>query len=549
MSMTTKFPEARKLQVNADLLAGSEPGKRFFFFVAVSTLIAGLGLVMDSTAVVIGAMLVAPLMTPILGLGLGLVNGDAVLLGRAMRSEIAGVAIAVLVSILLGMAIPFFRPTAEMLSRTEPNLFDLFVAVLAGMAGAYALVDEKVSPALPGVAISTAIVPPLANCGLSIALGAYEGAMGSFLLFFTNFLSILLVSALVFHLTGMSSPLKNRSGVVAVQSFAVAIVGFLVVAGFLGVELARMMDRLALRQAVGTALRVELSQYRVSNVGDLFIERKDGKVLVLAKVEAPRVINPRRVGILQEKLRETTGEPVELFVRTALTHDVSARGSTELGSLEKLDGYYPIKSPSSQTVIIQRSEQVIREFLDSLDGLTLQDVDIYQQGDDFGVLAEVSGFRDLDPDEIGLLEDSMRDALPDASLKLVVVQETATVIDRYGRFRTDFSKFQALDPPAAKSVEALIRLSDEWIRRNGFSVLSVSTEMEDGKHLLLLEVSGPRLFAEVDLAGLKKALSEIAPDTRVFVRSQIESVVGDETFSSFDELLDTFRQRNRKPTE
>jgi len=143
----------------------------------------------------------------------------------------------------------------------------------------------------------------------------------------------------------------------------------------------------------------------------------------------------------------------------------------------------------------------------------------------------------------------MRDALPDVSFNLVVVQETATVIDRYGYFRTDFSKFQTLNPAAAKNVGALIRLSDEWIRRNGFSVLSVSTDIEGESQLLWLEVSGPRLFIEADLAGLKRALSEIVPDTRIFVRSQLESVVGDETFSSFDELLDTFRQRNPKPAK
>ena len=85
------------------------------------------------------------------------------------------------------MCLGDFEPSPEMLSRTRPNLFDLFVAVLAGFAGAYALVDEKISPALPGVAIATAIVPPLANSGLCLALGEVNAGIGSFLLFFCQF--------------------------------------------------------------------------------------------------------------------------------------------------------------------------------------------------------------------------------------------------------------------------------------------------------------------------------------------------------------------------
>jgi len=193
MKVSFQLSEERKLQVYDDLLHGSDPRKSFFVLVTVSTLIAALGLVMNNVAVIIGAMLVAPLMTPIMGLSLALVRGDTKLLGTAGRSEVLGVALSIFAGALLGLGLPsYFEPTPEMLNRTHPNLFDLLVAVLAGLAGAYALADEKISPVLPGVAISTAIVPPLANCGMAISLGAYQGARGSFLLFFTNFLSILL---------------------------------------------------------------------------------------------------------------------------------------------------------------------------------------------------------------------------------------------------------------------------------------------------------------------------------------------------------------------
>ena len=165
--------------VQQDIAEGSEPGMRFYILVVVSTMIAGFGLVMNSTAVVIGAMLVAPLMTPIFGMALALVRSDAHLLGRAGRAEIAGVVAAILMGFLLGKIYPGLEPTPEMLARTQPQLFDLLVAIFSGFAGAYALVDEKISPALPGVAIATAIVPPLANTGLCFAVGAYAGGVGS----------------------------------------------------------------------------------------------------------------------------------------------------------------------------------------------------------------------------------------------------------------------------------------------------------------------------------------------------------------------------------
>ena len=196
--------------VHADISDGSEPALRFYILVAVSTLIASFGLILNSTAVVIGAMLVAPLMTPIFGISLALVRGETGLFGRAMRAEIFGVIAAVGMSLLLGLTLGDFEPTNEMLSRTSPTLFDLLVAVLAGFAGAYALVDEKLSPALPGVAIATAIVPPLANSGLCLALGDVAAAVGSFLLFFANFLSILVVAAITFVLSGMAKQFGVR---------------------------------------------------------------------------------------------------------------------------------------------------------------------------------------------------------------------------------------------------------------------------------------------------------------------------------------------------
>ena len=176
--------EERQQIVVKEISEGSEPEMRFYIMVAVSTMIASFGLITNSTAVIIGAMLVAPLMTPIFGIALALIRSDTVLFGRALKAEIAGVAAAIAMGLILGLLYPALEPTPEMIARTEPQLFDLLVAVFSGFAGAYALMDEKISPALPGVAIATAIVPPLAHTALCFSVGQYIAGIGSFLLFF-----------------------------------------------------------------------------------------------------------------------------------------------------------------------------------------------------------------------------------------------------------------------------------------------------------------------------------------------------------------------------
>jgi len=144
--------------------------------------------------------------------------------GGKVKSANAGC----LLGFLLAFVNPYPEATPEMLARTKPNLFDLIVAVLAGFDGAYAFVDEKISPALPRVAIATAIVPPLANSGLCIAYGAYHGAFGSLLLFFANFLSILLVASILFFKAGMTRESDTiKKVVLPLQIFRLGLTGII----------------------------------------------------------------------------------------------------------------------------------------------------------------------------------------------------------------------------------------------------------------------------------------------------------------------------------
>jgi uncharacterized hydrophobic protein (TIGR00271 family) len=171
----------------------------------LSVAIATFGILQDSTAVVIGAMLIAPLMTPILGSAAAIVNAWPGRLLRSISLVVLGVAAAVGLAFLIGQWLPSIVPLAansQITSRVSPNLVDMLIALAAGAAGAYANVDRRVSSSIAGVAIAVALVPPLGVVGLELQAREFNEASGAFLLFLTNFVSIILAAILVFLLTG-----------------------------------------------------------------------------------------------------------------------------------------------------------------------------------------------------------------------------------------------------------------------------------------------------------------------------------------------------------
>lgn len=169
---------------------------------ALSAGIASIGLVLDSAAVIIGAMLVAPLMSAIIGIGLAVVHGDVRFLLTCGKAAVKGALVAIATGVLVGWLTPLTEAPAEVLSRTEPSYLDLVVALISGVAAAYALSRQDVSSALPGVAIAVALVPPLATVGVTLACGKLVMAWGALLLFLANLFAITFASACVFAALG-----------------------------------------------------------------------------------------------------------------------------------------------------------------------------------------------------------------------------------------------------------------------------------------------------------------------------------------------------------
>jgi uncharacterized hydrophobic protein (TIGR00271 family) len=206
---------------------------RFIVLMAFSTAIATFGINADSTAVVIGAMLIAPLMIPIMATSASLLMGWTVRATRSLFLVAGGIAIAVAGSWILSRYFPVLEVTAnsQILSRVSPTTVDLMIAFAAGAAGAFAISRPDVSDSLPGVAIAVALVPPLTVIGITLEAGEWEFALGATLLFLTNFVGVILAAGITFILVGFSPWFHvetNRSQIN--RSYATVVVALLLIA-------------------------------------------------------------------------------------------------------------------------------------------------------------------------------------------------------------------------------------------------------------------------------------------------------------------------------
>src|SRR4051812_38980243 len=187
----------------------------FWVLLLLAAIIAGSGVVADSTATVIGAMIVAPLMTPILGTALALVLSDSRRVVTSALLVVAGAAVVVAFGYLLGLLIPgpiVAETNSQVAGRTSPKLIDLVSALATGAVGAFALVRSDVSDTLPGVAIAISLVTPLAVVGLTLESGAPHQSLGALMLFGTNVAAIIATGTGVLQLFRIREVARGRAG-------------------------------------------------------------------------------------------------------------------------------------------------------------------------------------------------------------------------------------------------------------------------------------------------------------------------------------------------
>ncbi len=278
----------------------------------LSVAIATFGVLQDSTAVVIGAMLIAPLMTPIIGTAAGAVNGWSARMSASLALITAGVGASIGLAFVIGAWAPQLIPLAtnsQVTSRVNPNIIDMGIALAAGAAGAFASVNKRVSASIAGVAIAVALVPPLGVVGLTLHAGMYGDALGAFTLFLTNLVSIILAAMIVFALTGFAPISRMKENANQIKRVAITVsIAAILIAIPLAFTVTSVITAAAHQSTAQKAVEGWLEEAPDLEVGRIEVKGSDVSIIVTGPENIPPIQD------LEDALSESFGKPVTVLV-------------------------------------------------------------------------------------------------------------------------------------------------------------------------------------------------------------------------------------------
>ena len=277
--------------------------QHYLLLMILSCLLATLGLFLDSASVVIGAMVLAPLMAPIISLSMGLLRANLNLTRQSLTTLSIGVGLVLLVSALMAASMPYEKVTNEILSRLHPSLLDLMVAIISGIAGAYATAREHVAKNLPGVAIAVALVPPLCVSGIGLGWLNLEVFQSAVLLFFTNLVGIILAAALTFLVLGFA-PFSRAARGVGLSVLMAALVSVPLYFSFLGIIQSAKIEQLL------NGHRYEINGQDMV-LKDIRIRREDG-LHIQAALHSRHIPDNSTLDQLHHQLEQELESPLQL---------------------------------------------------------------------------------------------------------------------------------------------------------------------------------------------------------------------------------------------
>ncbi len=282
----------------------------FVVLLLLATVIATYGVVTDSTASVIGAMIIAPLMTPIMASAAAVILGSTIRLRQSLQLVAFGILGVIVLSLLLTFFIPdsliSFPTNSQITSRVSPGLLDLMIALAAGAAGAYAIGRQEIADSLAGVAIAISLVPPLCVVGISLGGGMWLDAGGAFLLFLTNFFAILLAGAMVFRLMGLEElGFSDASREAKQKAIQLIVAGVLLITLLLAVTSYNAYLTTSQQTGTADAVRDWLGGTSFQTVG-IKIRPTDVDITIRGDSRVPPLTD------LHEKLNTLYGHPVKI---------------------------------------------------------------------------------------------------------------------------------------------------------------------------------------------------------------------------------------------
>jgi len=313
----------RLRQLITEFEADARLDEVFIVLTVGATVIATLGLLANSAAVVIGAMVVAPWITPLRATAFGILRGRASLVGRGLITLLAGALITITLSVLVGRlaSLPSFG--SEVLARTSPNLLDLGIALVAGGIATYAKIRSEAVSSLAGTAIAVALVPPVCAMGLLLSAGQWSEAAGAGVLYLTNLLGILSGGLVVLAAAGPA--LRRRLRRSRLGAISLVLTSLLVIPlGYSFVDLVRQGRRKLAQQQVEQTIKERIQRETLTFGRELHLaqltidwERNPPQIRAVVRTSQPDAPTPRQVALVQKLINERQSLRFQLVVERA----------------------------------------------------------------------------------------------------------------------------------------------------------------------------------------------------------------------------------------
>jgi len=331
----------KELTGRADLSSG------YLLMITFSCLVALLGLLVNSVAVVIGAMLISPLMGPIFTAGLSFSMGDLRLARKVLKVIVVSIILSVLVAAFFTFISPLKEPTQEIISRTRPNIYDLLIAAFAGAAGAYALCTRvNYLFVTTGVAVATAVIPPLSVVGYGIGTGQTAIALGGFFLFFTNLVAIIISSVIVFHIFRFRPSMVEEARYPVRRRVQILAAVLVLISIPLVYTLVTEIRKVNLHNRIGQALKSHLDKKDHSRMTGFTFKQGSDALTVAAYVNTVSYYNASTAKRIENDLKAAMKRPVQLDLEQV---------KVKTGGVEP---QYPVSSPPLTAVAVPQPESL-----------------------------------------------------------------------------------------------------------------------------------------------------------------------------------------------
>ncbi len=371
MSLINQWLADKRKYINyddviSDVYREVEPSTGYFLQLIVANLIALTGLLTNSGPVIIGAMLISPLMSPILNVGFAFITADNFVWKKSLITIVISVTVTILFASTATYLSPLDDATSEIIARTKPNVYDLIVAFLSGIVGAHSICTKKnYLTIVPGVAIATAVIPPLSVTGYGIGVHNFDIAIGGFFLFFTNFVAIIISTCWVFFFYGFRPGLISKVDV----SVKKRLVSLFIVLCLISVPLIYTLEKsiveIKTKKEIHKILQEDFNKTRKSSIVSFTWKTGvDDKLEVNAVVNTVDYIKDVEVEKVVNRLKLYLKRDTDLYVEQIKVQPGGLKDEVKV--ISKTPFVLPVPQRHPADIVRQSREDILRILRDTL---------------------------------------------------------------------------------------------------------------------------------------------------------------------------------------